>query len=106
MLPTKGDPTFEAPVAEFGNKTYQQFKIEFNAHQKLAINSAEEIQNLSKRLNPEFQEQVAKLADDLDVDQSFNPVAGKKTGDIDIETGFPVGAVSYTHLTLPTNREV
>ena len=93
MLPTKGNPTFEAPVKQFGNKTEQQFKIEFNAPQKLTINSAEEMQNLSKRLNPEFQEQVAKLSDDLGVDQGFNPAAGKKIGDMDLETGFPVGEV-------------
>jgi len=93
MLPKKGDPTFEGPVRQFGNKMEQQFKIEFNAPQKLAINSAEEMQNLSKRLNKEFQDEIATVADDLGVDQGFNPAAGKKVGDFDVETGFPAGEV-------------
>ena len=93
MLPTKGNPTFEEPIKQFGNKTEQQFKIEFTAPQKLVINSAEEMQNLSKRLNPEFQQQVAKVADDLGVDQGFNPAAGEKIGKISQETGFPAGEV-------------
>ena len=92
LLPTKGNPTFEGPVREFGNKTEQQFKLNFNKHQE-GINSAPQMFERAKRLNPEFQQQVARVADDLGVDQGFNPVGGKITGEIDELTGFPVGEV-------------
>ena len=92
LLPTKGNPTFEGPVREFGNKTEQQFKLSFNKHQE-GISSAPQMFERAKRLNPEFQQQVSKLADDLGVDQGFNPVGGKVTGEIDELTGFPVGEV-------------
>lgn len=92
LLPTKGNPTFEGPVREFGNKTEQQFKLSFNKHQE-GIASAPQMFERAKRLNPEFQQQVSKLADDLGVDQGFNPVGGKVTGEIDELTGFPVGEV-------------
>ena len=92
LLPTKGNPTFEGPVREFGNKTEQQFKFNFNKHQE-GIASAPQMFERAKRLNPEFQKQVAKVADDLGVDQGFNPVGGKVTGEIDELTGFPVGEV-------------
>ena len=92
LLPTKGNPTFEGPVRQFGNKTEQQFKFNFNKHQE-GIASAPQMFERAKRLNPEFQKQVAKVADDLGVDQGFNPVGGKATGEIDELTGFPVGEV-------------
>ena len=92
LLPTKGNPTFEGPVREFGNKTEQQFKLTFNKHQE-GITSAPQMFERAKRLNPEFQQQVARVADDLGVNQGFNPVGGKITGEIDELTGFPVGEV-------------
>ena len=92
MQPTAGNPTFEAPVREFGNKMEQQFKLNFNQHQ-IDITSAPQMFERAKRLNPEFQSQISKVADDLRLDQDFNPVGGKPLGDIDPETGFPVGEV-------------
>ena len=92
LQPTKGNPTFEGPVREFGNKTEQQFKLTFNKHQE-GINSAPQMFERSKRLNAEFQEQVGKLADDLGVDQGFNPVGGKATNTIDPDTGHLTGQV-------------
>ena len=92
MLPTKFNPTFEAPISEFGSKTAKQFKIEFNAHQK-DITNPQQLFDRAKRLNKEFQEQIATVADDLNVEQGFNPVGGKTIGEIDEVTGFPVGEV-------------
>jgi len=92
LQPQIGNPTFEGPVRQFGNKTEEQFKFTFNDHQT-GVTSAPQMFERAKRLNPEFQKQVAKVADDLGVDQGFNPVGGKATGEIDELTGFPVGEV-------------
>ena len=92
MQPTIGDPTFEGPVRGFGNKTEKVFKKIFNKHQGDIVNG-DQLFERSLRLNPEFQGAIANIASDLNVPQGFNPVGGKTIGDIDPETGFPVGEV-------------
>lgn len=92
LLPTTGNPTFEAPVREFGNKMEEQFKFAFNKHQG-DITDVNQLFERAKRLNPEFQSTIAKVRKDLNLQQGFNPVGGKSIGDIDEVTGFPVGEV-------------
>ena len=91
-MPTAGNPTFEAPVREFGNKMEKQFKLAFNKHQG-DITDVNQLFERAKRLNPEFQSTIAKVRKDLNLEQGFNPVGGKSIGDIDEVTGFPVGEV-------------
>ena len=57
LLPTPGNPTFESPVRQFGNKMEQQFKFSFNAHQG-DITSAEQLFDRALRLNPQFQSAI------------------------------------------------
>jgi len=92
MQPVIGNPTFEGPVRAFGNKTEKVFKKQFNKHQSDIVDG-DQLFDRSIRLNPEFQTAVANIAADLNVPQGFNPVGGKVAGDIDPETGFPVGEV-------------
>ena len=92
MQPTIGNPTFEGPVRGFGNKTEKVFKKQFNKHQGDIVDGDQLFQR-SLRLNPEFQTAISNIARDLDVPQGANPVGGKTLGNIDPDTGFPVGEV-------------
>ena len=99
LLPTKGNPTFESPVRELGNKMDQQFKLSFNAHQG-DIKSADELFDRARSLNPQFQTAIDGVRDSLGLGKGFNPVGGKVIGDIDEATGFPVGEVKLMPRTI------
>ena len=99
LLPTKGNPTFESPVRQLGNKMEQQFKFSFNKHQG-DITSAEQLFDRSLRLNPQFQMAIDGVRDSLGLGKGFNPVGGKVIGEIDEATGFPVGEVKLMPRTI------
>ncbi len=99
LLPTKGNPTFESPVRELGNKMEQQFKLSFNAHQG-DIKSAQQLFDRARSLNPQFQTAIDGVRDSLGLGKGFNPVGGKVIGDIDEATGFPVGEVKLMPRTI------
>ena len=99
LLPTKGNPTFESPVRQLGNKMEQQFKFSFNKHQG-DITSAEQLFDRALRLNPQFQMAIDGVRDSLGLGKGFNPVGGKVIGEIDEATGFPVGEVKLMPRTI------
>ena len=99
LLPTLGNPTFESPVRQLGNKMEQQFKFSFNAHQG-DITSAEQLFDRALRLNPQFQSAIDGVRESLNLGKGFNPVGGKTIGQIDEATGFPVGEVKLMPRTI------
>ena len=91
LVPTVGNPTFEAPVRHFGKKMEKALDMQMNLHQNY-IQSIDEMFDIAKRATPSFQKEVDDVAGQFRLTVTRNP-GESLIGEIDETTGFAVGIV-------------
>ena len=91
LVPTVGNPTFEAPVRHFGKKMEKALDMQMNLHQNY-IQSIDEMFDVAKRATPSFQKEVDDIAGQFRLTVTRNP-GESLIGEIDETTGFAHGIV-------------
>ena len=70
LQPTKGDPTFEQPLKDLGDKKLESMTIEVFKAPQASLKTADDIYNQAQKTNNAFQSDIKSIADDLNLEKA------------------------------------